>query len=504
MTPRVLVAGAGISGLSACLALLKKRPDLDLCLVESRERTGGNIHTLRENGYVIEAGPDSFLRTKPEAPRLCAELGLGPELIAPSEIGRRVLVAHRGRLEPMPGGMALAIPTRVGPMVSTPLLSIPGKLRILGDLLVEKPKIDRGDESVASFLERHFGKEATEYLGGPLLGGIFAGDIDELSILSTFPQLVELEKKSGSLIRAMFATERERAAKAQNAKVGKLGAELDDPLYPPHLFEFLKWLYRQGKKVESPFQSLRGGMSQLVEKVVERLPASSIELGIALNALEPLAGHRWRAHFSRGSARDFEAVLLCLPAHAAADVVPDASLVHELRSVPHVSTANIFFAFDGSKLPRPLDASGYIVPRGEGRSTASTWVSTKWEARAPAEGSLIRVFLGGAREPKLITQSSDADLVAIARAEIEKQIGRLPEPQGVWTFRHVRPQPVVGHLARMTRVENRLAELPGLFLSSSAFGGVGISDCIRRAESAAQALLLELETLATSASIAAK
>lgn len=489
MTVKVLVAGAGISGLSAGLALSKLRPDLDLCLVECRERSGGNIHTIRENGYVIESGPDSFLRTKPEAPRLCSELGLGPDLIAPSEVGRRVLVAHRGRLEPMPGGMALAIPTRIGPMLSTPLLSLPGKLRILGDLFVEKPTADRGDESVASFLLRHFGREVTEYLGGPLLGGIFAGDIDELSIRSTFPQLVELEKKSGSLIRAMFATERERAARAKNKKAESLGAELDDPLYPPKLIEFFKWLYRQGKKVESPFQSLRYGMGQLVDRLVEKLPPSSLELGVSLNALEPLENHRWRAHFSRGLARDFDAVLLCLPAHAAADVVPDAALASELRSVPNVSTANVFFALPASKLPRKLDASGYIVPRGEGRSTASTWVSTKWEARAPAEGALIRVFLGGAREPELVASCSPSDLVAIARSELEKHIGRIPDPDGVWTFTHVRPQPIVGHAARIARVEDRLAECPGLFISNSAFGGVGISDCIRRAETAANALV---------------
>ena len=493
MTASVLVAGAGISGLSAALSLLKLRPNLDLHVVESRERSGGNIHTLRESGYVIEAGPDSFLKTKPEAPRLCAELGLGPELIAPSEVGRRVLIAHRGRLEPMPGGMALAIPTRVGPMVGTPLLSIPGKLRILGDLFVKRPAQDRGDESVASFLLRHFGREATEYLGGPLLGGIFAGDIDELSILSTFPQLVDLEKKSGSLIRALFAAERERAAQTKIDQTEKLGAELDDPLYPPRLLEFFKWLYRQGKKVESPFQSLRGGMSHLVDKLVEKLPESSLQLGVSLNALEPLQNHRWRGHFSKGSARDFDAVLLCLPAHAAADVVPDAALARELRLVPNVSTANVFFALPASQLPRPLDASGYIVPRGEGRSTASTWVSTKWEARAPTDGALIRVFLGGAREPDLVARSSEADLVALARSELEKQIGRIPEPDRVWTFTHVRPQPIVGHLARIARVEDRLAELPGLFLSSSAFGGVGLSDCIRRAESAAKALVDLLE-----------
>ena len=489
--PSVLVAGAGISGLSACHALLGERPDLDLCVVESRERAGGNINTLRQDGYVIDAGPDSFLRTKPEAARLCTELGLGQELIAPSVEGRRVLIAHRGRLTPMPAGMALAVPTRFGPMLSTPLLSLAGKARILGDLFVQKPNHAPRDETVASFLKRHFGSEATEHLAGPLLGGIFAGDIEELSILSTFPQLVELERKSGSLIRALFAAERARAAQANQNQNHRLGAALDDPLYPPDLIAFVRWLYRQGQRPDSPFQSLRGGMGQLVEKLVARLPPGSLQLGVSISRLQRGADGRWRAEFSNGTARDFDAVLLCLPAHAAAAVVPDAALAEELAAVPYVSTATVFFALPTERLPRKLDASGYIVPRKEGRALASTWVSTKWEGRAPANGALIRVFLGGAREPELVARASEEELAALALAELERMIGPISKPDFVKTFKHVRtnPQPVVGHSARLERIESRLAEMPGLQFSSSAFGGVGIPDCIRRAQAAARNVL---------------
>jgi protoporphyrinogen/coproporphyrinogen III oxidase len=390
----------------------------------------------------------------------------------------------------MPAGMALAVPTRVGPMLSTPLLSLSGKLRILGDLFVPKPTRDPDDETVASFLTRHFGREATEHLAGPLLGGIFAGDIEELSILSTFPQLVELEKKSGSLVRALFATERARVAQSNKGQNQSLGAALDDPLYPPVLIEFVKWLYRQGKRPESPFQSLRGGMGQLIDKLVAKLPPGSLQLGVSVARLQPLENHRWRAHFSKGDAREFDAVLLCLPAHSAASVIPDPALESELSAVPYVSTATVFFALSTSQLPRPLDASGYIVPRNEGRALASTWVSTKWEGRSPANGSLIRVFLGGAREPELVTRSSDADLAQLARDELEGMIGPIHEPENVWTFKHIRtnPQPVVGHNSRLARIESRLAEMPGLLFSSSAFGGVGIPDCIRRAEDAARVI----------------
>lgn len=489
--PSVLVAGAGISGLSACHALLAERPDLDLSVVESRERAGGNIHTLRQDGYVIDAGPDSFLRTKPEAAALCRELGLGDELIAPSTEGRRVLIAHQGRLTPMPAGMALAVPTRLGPMLSTPLLSLAGKARILGDLFVSRPNHDTRDETVASFLKRHFGREATEHLAGPLLGGIFAGDIEELSILSTFPQLVDLEKKSGSLIRALFAAERARAVQANKDPNNRRGAALDDPLYPPDLVAFVKWLYRQGQRPESPFQSLRGGMGQLVDKLVAKLPQASLHLGVSVLRLQRVGDGRWLAQLSNGTERAFDAVVLCLPAHAAAAVVPDASLAEELAAVLYVLTATVFFALPTKHLPRRLDASGYIVPRKEGRALASTWVSTKWEGRAPLSGALIRVFLGGAREPELVARASDEELAKLAREELERMIGPISNLDFVRTFKHVRtnPQPVVGHSARLGRIESRLAEMPGLHFSSSAFGGVGIPDCIRRAQAAARSVL---------------
>lgn len=487
-SPKVLVAGAGISGLSAAHALWKRDPAVELSIVEERSRVGGNIWTVREQGYLIDAGPDSFLRTKTEAAALCREVELGHSLISPNEDGRRVFVAHRGKLVPMPAGMALAVPTRIGPMVSTPLLSWWGKLRVLGDLAVPTPPGDPCDETVASFLKRHFGPEATDNVAGPLLGGIFAGDIDELSIQSTFPQLVELERRHGSLIRAFFAAERARAAQTNPER--KLGAALDDPLYLPDWLDFVRWLYRQGRHAESPFQSLRGGMGELVEALKSRLPAGSIKLDISLLRIER-ASEKWRAQFSDGTASEFDGVVLCLPAHAAARVLAGFDVAKDLAEIPYVSTATVFFALEQTKLPRALDASGYIVPRAEGRALASTWVSSKWSERAPTGGALVRVFLGGAREPKLVATSSEDDLALLARQELERMIGPLAAVQFVRVFKHVKtnPQPVVGHNARLARIESHMADLPGLVYCSSAMGGVGIPDCIRRASAAAERVL---------------
>jgi oxygen-dependent protoporphyrinogen oxidase len=178
-----------------------------------------------------------------------------------------------------------------------------------------------------------------------------------------------------------------------------------------------------------------------------------------------------------------------MPAQAAASVIADAVLSTEFGAVPHVSTAAVYLALDEAKLSRPLDASGYMVPRAEGRAFASSWASTKWAGRAPKGSSLVRVSLGGARDPALVANSTEADLGELARQELERMIGPVGTPLFVRAFKHVRPQPVVGHIARLARIESRLADFPGLLLASSALGGVGIPDCIRRAQSAAKSML---------------
>ncbi|MGC4065628.1 MAG: protoporphyrinogen oxidase [Polyangiaceae bacterium] len=212
---RISVIGGGITGLAATYELRRRRPDLEVLLFESKSTVGGNVDTVEADGFLLDGGPDSFLRTKPEAAKLCEELGLGSELIAPLPSAHRVFIGHGQRLVQLPAGMALAVPTRIRPLLETPLVSFAGKLRILGDLFIDENGQRGSDETVASFLERHFGREVTHRLAGPLLGGIFAGDIEELSVRSTFPQLVELEKRQGSLIRALFAAERARVAKAR-------------------------------------------------------------------------------------------------------------------------------------------------------------------------------------------------------------------------------------------------------------------------------------------------
>lgn len=488
-TKRVLVAGGGISGLAAAYHITLTRPEVEVLLIEPRQRTGGNIETETRDGFLLDGGPDSFLRTKPEAASLCQQVGLGEELMTTLPSAHRTYVGQKGTLVPLPAGMALAVPTRLGPLVKTPLIGWSGKFRVLADLFVEH-RAPEGDETVASFLTRHFGREVTEQLAGPLLGGIFAGDIDELSIRSTFPQLVELERKQGSLIRALFAAERTRAAQAQ----GKTTPRSEDPFDPVELWSLFGWLRREANSVPSPFQSLTSGMGALVREVTSRLPERSLRLGRRVERIEQTSDRRWRVQLDGDSEEIVDGVISCMPAFAAADAFANYPLEQVLRRVPYVSTATVFFALGAEPKQRPLDGAGFIVPRAEGRVLASTWVSSKWSGRAPKGAVLLRAFLGGAREPNLVETVSDDELLQIARDELTRFMGSLEPVLFTRVFRWHRsnPQPTVGHAARIASIESHLRDLPGLQFAGFAYDGIGISDCIRRGRSAAEAVLREI------------
>jgi len=495
--PRIAVIGGGITGLAAAYEIAKCRPDAQLHLIEPKGRLGGNIETITREGYLLDGGPDSFLRTKPEGTKLCEELGLGHELMAPVSTGSKFYIGNRGKLVPMPAGMALAVPTRLGPLLETKLISFFGKLRILGDLFIEKNARGSGveDETVAAFLERHFGREVTDHLAGPLLGGIFAGDIEELSIKSTFPQLVDLEKREGSLIRALFTAERARAKKA----LGETLRSSDDPYDPIELFALVRWLRRENPVSGhlSPFQSLKSGMGGLIAALTGRLSNAQIKLERSVVSLSHTQ-NQWTVVLDGNEAHRYDGVLLCVPSHVAARIVstlPAARLSHTLNEIPYVSTATVFFALDREPKQQKLDASGFIVPRVEGRLLASTWVSSKWAGRAPEGGALLRVFLGGAREPNLVENSSDSELEQIGKDELERYMGRLDDvTRFTQVFRWVRsnPQPIKGHAARLAAIDAEVAHLPGLALASSAYDGVGIPDCIRQGRAAAGRVLASL------------
>jgi protoporphyrinogen/coproporphyrinogen III oxidase len=480
MSRQVVIVGGGITGLSAAYALADRRTDVQITLLEARERVGGNIVTERSDGFLLDGGPDSFLRTKPQAAELCKELGLGGDLMTTREQARKVYMVQGGALEPMPAGMALAVPTRLGPMLGTPLLSFPGKLRMLGDLVLPARR-DAGDESIEDFVARRFGREAALRLAAPLLGGIYAGDIGELSVRATFPQLVDLEQRHGSLVVGLFAAQ--RRARGEQTNGGRLRGAM----------QALRWMRRPSEAAASPFQSLRGGMGDLVAALSARLPAGAVRVGTPVTSIAATDDARWQVMLERDEPLIADAVLIAAPAHAAAKMVPDPELAAELAAIPYLSTATVFFGWPRDAVSHPLDGVGFIAPKGQTALIAATWVTSKWDDRAPEGHVLVRAFVGGVRSSIDVARASDSELAAAALAELERLMGPLGEPELTRVFRYIdsNPQPLVGHPARLSRIEQRLERHPGLYLAGAAYDGVGIPDCVRQGRAAADRILTE-------------
>jgi protoporphyrinogen/coproporphyrinogen III oxidase len=447
----VAVVGGGIAGLAAAHALAAKAASF--VLLEASERWGGVIRTEEKDGFLLEGGPDSLLALKPEGIGLCRELGLGDGLVPTNPVERAVFVVHRGRLHPLPDGMALAVPMKVGPFLKSPLFSWPGKLRTGMDLLIPARK-NGGDESIASFIRRRFGTESLERLGEPLLAGIHSGDPERLSIRATFPRLADLEVRHGSLVRGL-------------------------------------WSQPKAPAGTSAFYSLRGGLVELVNALVAALPAESLRAHTTVRALEHRPGGLRVA--TDGDAIDASAVIVAVPAGKAAPLVdalvPDAARF--LASIPFASTATVLLGYRREHVRHPLNGYGLVVPRAEGlRVPACSFFSTKFPGRAPEDHVLLRAFVGGMRDPEALLLD-DAGLVETATRDLAPLLGITTPPLFARVFRWPQgtPQMEVGHFERLRAAEERVAEVPGLYMTGSGLRGTGIPDVVADARRVAAAAL---------------
>jgi oxygen-dependent protoporphyrinogen oxidase len=460
----VAVVGGGISGLAAAHALAKA--GRSFALLEGGERWGGVIRSEALDGFLLEGGPDSMLAQKPEALALCHELGLAPRLVPTNPHQRQVFVLHRRRLHPLPEGMLLAVPTRILPFLRSGLFSWPGKLRMGLDLVIPARR-GEGDESIADFLRRRFGHEAVERLGEPLLAGIHAGDPERLSIGCTFPRFAELERRHGSLVRGMW-----RAPKPPPRPAGA----------PP----------------AAAFYSLQGGLRELVDALVARLPAESLSLGAQVETLErdPGAAPPFALRLAGGAVLRARSVVLAIPAHRASGLVaglaPQAAAA--LATIRFAHTATVLLGYRRADVAHPLDGYGLVVPAAERlRSSAFSFFSTKFPGRAPAGHVLLRGFLGGMRDPEVLALDDDA-LIELVTREMAPVVGLRGAPLLARVFRWPAgtPQMEVGHMERLAAIESDLARLPGLLVTGAGLRGTGLPDCIADGTQAARQALASL------------
>jgi protoporphyrinogen/coproporphyrinogen III oxidase len=461
---KLVVVGGGIAGLSAAhraVELARERGStLELTLIEARERLGGSIASERVDGFLVEAGPDSFLSEKPWALALCRRLGVEDRLVRTDDRFRKVFVWYRGRLHPLPDGFQLLAPTALRPFATSSLFSLPGKLRMALDLVL--PRGGGDDESLGAFVRRRLGAEALERVAQPLVAGIYTADPDDLSLTATMPRFLELERVQRSVILGL------RRALRRAPLPGTSGA---------------RW---------SLFVTFAGGMEELVSTLAARLPGGSVALKQRVSGLERV-GARWRVVTVEGASVDADRVILATEAHATARLTRylDPALATLLEEIPYASAATVSLGYRRADVPHPLDAFGFVVPRTEGKALlAGTFSSVKYPGRAPEGHVLIRGFLGGMLQGAMLAEDDDA-LVTRTRAELRAALGVAAAPLLTRLHRWPAsmPQYRVGHLTRVETIEQIVAGLPGLLLAGAAYRGVGIADCVRSGEAAAERAL---------------
>lgn len=451
----VAVVGGGVSGLSAAYELHARRTPY--VLFERSPRLGGVVLSERVGGFTIDGGPDALLTQKPAAIELCRELGLGGRLVPTLPPGT-AFVLRSGRLHPLPAPSVLGVPTRLRALAATRLLSARGRARMALERLVpgrtaRSGARDRDDESIAAFFGRRFGREAVDYVAEPLLAGIHAGDVDRLSVQALFPRLVEAERRHGSVIRGFSR----RGARPAAGGV---------------------------------FRALPGGIGEMTATLAGALAGDAVRTGVGVERLRGRGPYTLA--LATGEAVTARQVVLAAPAYAAAELVHpiDPELADLCRGIPYASTATVSLGYARSAVRHALRGTGFVVPRIErGVSlTACSWVSSKWPDRAPAGRVLLRGFVGGARDEaaRAAIDRTDAELIAGVHRDFTDLLGVTAEPVAARVHRWPRlsPQYVVGHLARMAAIDDRLERLPGLQVVGAGLRGVGIPDCVAQGRAA--------------------
>jgi len=456
---RIAIIGGGIAGLAAALVLEKQRAQgaaLEYTLFESNFRLGGVVVTEHVDGCVLEAGPDSFLSEKPWATDFCREIGLGDQLIGSNDPDRKTYILVKGKLVAIPDGLMFMVPTKVLPAIRSPLFSMSTKLRIAQEWF-HPPHQAEHDESVAEMVGRHFGTEMVECLVDPLLSGVYGGDATQLSVRAVLPRFAEMEAKHGSLSRALQAARKETGR-------------------PP---------------ARPLFTSLKDGMQQMVDAVVSHLPASAVRTGVPVQLVQKQPGG-WLV--SAGYASDcFNAVILALPAPAAAELVHTSSvkLASELGAIQYTSSITVNLGYDRRVRTLLPPGFGLLVPRCEGKNLlAATFVHNKFPHRVSDDRALLRCFLGGAGRDQVL-QLPDEEVIRAVHHDLRDIIGLTADPlfTRIHRWKGAMAQYNVGHLDRLQRIDNLLAQLPGLALAGNGYRGIGVPDCIRSGNEAANRAL---------------
>ncbi len=475
----VIVIGAGMAGLAAAYkvrrAATAEGHEVSVTVVEKDGRIGGKVASEMVDGFVVDGGPDSFLTEKPALHRIAELLGMSDARLPSDESRKKTLILARGKLHEMPDGVMMFAPTKFVPFATTGLFSPAGKARMAMDLVIPKKNVaegERNDETLESFVVRRMGRECLDRLAEPLVGGVHASDPAVMSLAATFPRLLDMEQKHGSLMLAFLESRK---------KVEEMRRK-----YPP----------KPGAPKRTFFSTFEGGMQQLTDGMADAIGRDDILLGTAVDKLER-TGSGWKVTLADGRSLDADAVIVATEGWAARSLVAGASPAASaaLAKIPHSSSATVSLGFDSEDIGFDLNAFGVLCPLVEKRSLmAATYSSTKWPGRAPSGSTLMRGFVGGPHNQEIVGKSDD-ELVSIVTAELRDILGLTREPSFARVFRWVdgMPQYTLGHLDRVAAIQTEMETIPGLALAGGSYTGVGLPNCAESGEAAATKVLSDLD-----------
>jgi len=459
---KVVIIGGGMTGLSAAYYLHKERMEknlpLDIKLVEASQNLGGKIQTVRKDGFVIERGPDSFLARKKSAGRLAENLGLGNQIVHNTAGKSFVLVNNH--LHSMPEGSTMGIPTKVMPFAFSGLFSPIGKLRASFDFVLPRTKVD-GDMSLGAFFRRRLGNEVVENLIEPLLSGIYAGDIDNMSLMATFPQFYQVEQENGSIVLGMKKIA--PVKKPTNSQAPSKGI----------------------------FQTLTNGLQSIVERIEEELPQEDVLKGMKVLEVRKV-GNSYECVLNNGHILEADRVIVAVPHQHLPGMFNHHSVFEPLKTVPSTSVANVAMAFPESAIKKDIEGTGFVVSRNSDYTiTACTWTHKKWPHACPKGKVLLRCYVGRPDDQD-ICDKTDEELVEIVLKDLKKtmSITEQPEFYVVSRWKEAMPQYTIHHLDRTKAIQNYLnKEMPGVRIGGSSFYGAGLPDCIDQGERAVKETL---------------
>lgn len=464
---KVVVAGGGITGLAAAFYLQKAAREqqlpVDVLLIEASNRLGGKIQTVRRDGFVIERGPDSFLIRKKSMDQFAKDLGIENELVRNATGQAYILVNEE--LQPIPAGSVMGIPTKMGPFMKSNLFSVSGKLRVAGDFFLPRSGAE-GDQSLGKFFRRRFGGEIVENLIEPLLSGVYAGDIDHMSLQATYPQFYEVEKRHRSLILGMKKTTPKQVPQKNGHGASKQGA----------------------------FHSFRNGLESIVEAAEAKLEPGTVLKGRRIERIDRRDG-KAILQLSNDEIIEADSVIMATDHMTASHLFAPHGLLSGLQEIKTTSVATVALAFPKDAVVQDMEGTGFLVSRSSDYSiTACTWVHRKWPTTTPEGKVLLRAFVGRVGDETIVDLPDD-EIERIVLSDLSKiiKINGKPDFTVITRFKEDRPQYRVGHRQRVEAAREELkSQFPNVKLAGAAYDGVGLPDCINQGKAAVEEVITDL------------